>query len=171
MNSELADFRILNTYVTKQNKLVPPEIYFRKAIDSAEIPIADPALFSPIDAILEFRPFFSNAILAPRFSFIRVEVKIDVSTQETDAMKDPVVVAELKNKDGEKLLWHSFDMPCHTGGHAAAGGEWRTLRLTEYIDLSYLQRRETSNMMLYLWNKAGCTAMFDNCRVKITGYY
>jgi len=171
MNEELADFKTLNTYVTRQNKLVPPEIYFGKDIDSADIAIVGPALFSPIDENREYRPLFSRAFLAPRFSFIRVEMMIDVSTPETDAMKDPVVVVELMNKDGAKLLWHSFALPCHAEGGGGAGGEWRTLRLTEYIDLSYLQRKETGNLMLYLWNKAGCTAMFDNCRVKLTGYY
>jgi phosphoglycerol transferase MdoB-like AlkP superfamily enzyme len=170
MMSELADFKILNTYVTKQNKLIPPEIYFRKVLDSVDVTISDPILFSPTDPPDEFRYFFKKLPINSKIKFLKLEVRMDILTQETDSKKDPELVFELNGNNGKQLAWQSFDFPCHTD-NPAKPGEWRTLYLREYVDLSYLHSVNNYSLVLYLWNKAHCADMFDNSNVKITGYF
>ena len=170
LTRELADFKILNTYVTKQNKLIPPEMFFWKMIDSAEIKLKDSIFFNPWDSIGEYRSFLYQLIFDSKFRLLKLEISFNFSTNENDLKKIPVVVFDLYRKRGGHVLWQKFDFPsCELKN--GKPGVWRTIKIKEYVDLSYLKGKEPYSLSLYIWNKAHCIIRFDKPVVKITGYY
>ena len=170
MSRELADFKILNTYVTKQNMLVPREIYFRKGIDSVNVLIRDSISFNPNDSTSEYYSFFNKLSIPTKIKFLKLEITLDVLTPETDFSKAPMVVFDLYGDKKKRLTWQSFDFPCHQL-KPARPGEWKTMKMVEYVELSYLQHSGDYSLMLYIWNKSRCIVRFNHPKVKITGYY
>ena len=170
LERELSDFKVLNTYVTKQNKLIPPELIFHKMIDSAVIAVHDSLFFNSLDSTGEFRSFFNQLVFDSKFRFLKLEVRVNFLTSETDLRKAPILVFDLYRKNGKHVLWQSFDFPCHEL-KPVKPGEWRTILIQGSVDLSYLNGKEPYSLMLYIWNRARCIVRFDKPSVKITGYY
>ena len=170
MIRELADFKTLNTYVTKQNRLVPREIYFRTFLDSLVVAEIDTITFNQADSTSEYRSFFNKLTFDSKFKYLKLEITLDLITQETDTRKAPVIVFDLYSSKGSHLLWYSFDFPCHEG-QIAVPGQRKSIYIREYVELSYLQSLDDFSLMMYIWNKAHCIVRFDKPKIKITGYY
>lgn len=170
MSRELADFKILNTYVTRQNRLISPEIYFGKVIDSVDVVIEKPVLFNPIDPPGEFRNFFDKVALDPKIKFVKLEIMVDIQTPEADPAKFPEAVFDLYGENGKHLL---FDLLRFTSlkDKPTKPGEWQTYYIRDFVELSYLRNADTCSLLLYIWNRTGSAVAYDNQKVKITGYY
>ncbi|MDP1621070.1 MAG: LTA synthase family protein [Bacteroidales bacterium] len=170
MTSELADFKILNSYVTRQNMLVPPEIYFGKSIDSTDIKVGNLITINPDDSTGEYRILFKQLPLSYGIKFLKLVFSIDILTRETDLAKYPQLVMEIYGSQGKQVMWQSFAFPTPDYG-AVKQGEWRTLSVIEYVKLSDLSQGEKNAMMLYIWNKSKGIIRLDKPAVKITGYF
>ncbi len=170
MQMELADFKTLNTYVTRQNKLIPPEIYFGKGLDSINVVNTDTVKFTRVDTVKEFNSIFKHLRFDSRIKFLKMNLTFDLLTPETDTTKAPVLVFDYYGKDGKRLLWQAFSFPWHSLKPAKPDG-WKTISLTEYVELSYLQKSSSDSLILYIWNRNRNILRLNNPKVRITGYY
>lgn len=170
MQAELEDFKLLNSYITRQNKLIPPELLFQKVIDSVEIPVKDSVFFSAWDSTGEFRSIFHDIQADSKFRLLRMELTFDFFTAEKDFQKIPVVVLDIFRKGGKHVIWQYFEFPFNDDNRSDQA-KWRTVKITGQVDLSYLKEKEPYSLMSYIWNKAHCTIKFNNPRVKIYGFY
>jgi len=170
LNRELEDFKILNIYTARQNKLIPPEMYFGKILtcDTVEIPKSLPV--DPGDSTWEWKNFFSRVPLNSKFRLLKVEVVVDFMTTRPISGRGPVVVFDLRRKMGKRVLWESFDFPADSL-KAARPGKWKTIRIEENIDLNFLHETDPYSLMLYLWNRDHVIMRITEPKVKITGFF
>jgi hypothetical protein len=167
---KLDDFKTLNTFTTRQNRLMPAEVFFRKALDSLVIPIPDSVFLNPEDSLSEFRSFFNQLPVPAEMQILKLDISVDILTNETDKAKAPVVVFDLYAHDGSHLTWNSFGFTCFTDG-TLRPGTWRTIRLQEYVKLNHLHREGDGSLMLYIWNRSQSVIRFNNPKVTVTGYF
>jgi phosphoglycerol transferase MdoB-like AlkP superfamily enzyme len=170
LNQELEDFKILNIYTARQNKLIPPEMYFGKVLYSDTVKLKDSLTINPYEPTGEWKTLFDKIPLNSKFKLIKLEVSVDFMTSKTFSGKIPLVVFDLRGKNGTRILWQSFEFPPDSV-KAAMPGKWKTARIEETIDLSYLHETDPYSLILYIWNRDH----FINClvkpMVKIIGFF
>lgn len=170
LNRELEDFKILNIYTARQNRLIPPEMYFGKVLTSDTVKFPKSPSFDPGDSTWEWKNFLNRVSLNSKFRLLKLEISVDFMTTRSISGKGPVMVFDLRGKMGKRFLWESFDFPIDSL-KAARPGRWKTLRIEEDIDLSYLHETDSYFMMLYLWNRNHLIIKVAEPKVKIIGFY
>lgn len=166
LKRELADFKILNTYITKQNKLIPPEMLFQNIIDSIEVPIKDSLFLNPMDSTGEFRSLVQQLFLDSKFHYLKFEIDFEATPFEPDKQKTPLLVLDLSQKSGKRLQWQSFEI--HRNNKSR---EWYSVKMKEYIDLSSFNSKEGFFLHFYIWNRARVNVKFNHPRIQVTGFY
>lgn len=170
MEEQLADFKILNTYVTKKKRLIPPEAYYDKAIDSVQLAVEDSLFFESTDSVSEFRSLARDIDIAKKFRIIKLRIKEDVLTYESDESKLPSTIINLTTEKGENVLWHSCS-PQVVNKTAAQKGRWHTVNFEEEFNLSDLKSDSGWVLKVYIWNVNKKYARYRNNHVTITGYF
>lgn len=171
MMKDLADFKILNTYVTKQNRLIPQELFFQQKISGLFLKNQDSVRFNPGDTLGEFRQLYQDLKVDPDIKMIELDITLELATSETDPDKAPLVVTDLCNPDGKQLLWHATKLPCREQGSSKEPQSWKSLRIRDRIDVSYLHRDSKCLLKSYIWNKTLCKVRFNRAVITLTGYY
>jgi uncharacterized sulfatase len=170
LNRELEDFKILNIYTSRQNKLIPPKMYFGKVLTGDTVKFHDILPFNPVDSTWEWKNFFNWEPLNSRVKLIKLEVSFDFMISKTSSGNVPLVVFDLQGKGKKRVLWQSFNFPPDLL-NAARAGKWKTARIDEYIDVSYLQEADHYTLMLYIWNRGHFIMRVAKPKVKITGFF
>jgi hypothetical protein len=145
-------------------------MYFGKVLTGDTIKIPKFLPFDPGDSTWEWKNFFSRVPLNSKFRLLKVEVLVDFMTTRSISGKGPVVIFDLRGKMGKRVLWESFDFPTDSL-KAARPGKWKTIRIEETIDLSYLHEMDPYSLMLYLWNRDHFIMRVAKSKVKITGFF
>ena len=170
LHRELTDFKILNTYVTKQDKLIPMELCYGKAIDTADIPIVEQVPLSPADSTGEYHLLFWNQPVSDSLERMNLTVSVGIATRETEPQKSVKLVIEIRDSADRILLWHALDFspPVRVAGMPAG---WKTLALCEPLTISHLRSVPKKTMKVYLWNPAHRSIRFYHDKIHLTGYY
>ncbi len=166
MNRELNDFKTLNTYVTKQNRLIPPELFFKEISYSEEIRLTDSIVFNPSDSTGEFRSMIRDLSFGPEFHTLKLEIEFLAGKFKAEPNKDPLVVLDLYQKSGRHLRWQSFKIP-----ETEKPERWYPVKIMETVDLTSLNNSEDYVMHMYIWNRSKLNLKLDQPKVKITGFY
>jgi len=170
MSRERSDFKILNTYVTKHNMLVPKEIYFDKDCDSAELEIKKVKPLNPKDSTSEYRSLLRDIKISSKIKFLRLEITMDIRSPEPDSVMMPFVVFELSGSNEQRYQWKAFEIPGKKIS-TARSGEWRTLTINEYVEVGYLRRTEDYSLNMYVWNYKRSIVRFNNPKIRIIAHY
>jgi len=169
LNRELEDFRTLNTYVARQNKLIPPEIYFGKFLTGTKLPLPDTLPFRWGVTDWEFKNLCNDLTFNSKFKLIKLEVTVDFKVPKTRGEKLPFEVFDLKNSKGERVLWQPFNFPADSL-KAAKPGEWKTISVEDNVDISFLKENEIYTLRMYLWNSKRTKIQVGRPRVRIIGF-
>ncbi len=170
LKKELNDFKILNTYVCRENKLIPAGLFFQKLMDSAAIKVKDTSWFSSLDSVSEFRALVNAQKLDPKFRLITLKVQIDLLTRETEEQKLPPIVFSINREKGKNVLWQPCTMPdCKQ--IFTEKGKWHTINVEEEFDISNLKNKQDLWLKLYLWRQTAGYARYKNSHISIMGYF
>ncbi len=171
MIKNLNDFKILNTYITKQNRLIPPEIFFEEKIQGRFLKNQDTVQLNPADSLGEFRALVHELKIYPGIKMIDLELTLGLATQETNPEMVPLIVTDLTGAGGKLLLWHATRLPCDKSGECPPYKPWTSLKIRDRFDMSYLHLDSNCVLKCYIWNKSLCKVRFNRAVVTLTGYY
>lgn len=169
MTRELEDLKILNTYVARQNKLVPPEIYYGKVLRGRTLLLPDTLPFRHDVLNWDYKNLCDDLALESRFKYVKLEVYVDFKVPKTLGEKLPFLVFDLKDKERQQVLWQPFNFSADSL-QAAKYGDWKTLHIEEDIDISYLKQGKIYTLRIYLWNYKHTKIQAARPRIRITGF-
>lgn len=170
MKRKLHDFKILNSYVTSENKLVPPEVFFRKRTDGFYLADTDTIRLDTSDMNGEFRSLLTSVPLPEKISYLELTLRLKYKTPLTDPALFPMMVLDLQNYDGQCLHWQAF--PLVTSPLTVNDpGRWHSLAFNTHIQLDHLSGLKTGIFKLYLWNHKHSHVRFANPDLVIKGFY
>jgi phosphoglycerol transferase MdoB-like AlkP superfamily enzyme len=169
LSAELKDFKLLNIYTERQNRLIPKEIYFEKFLHNDTLSFRVSEMTS-VDSLWEFKNLLKLIPVDPKYKLLGVEVSVDFMTSKTPSGKPPIIVFDLYSSGKKRLLWQSFDI-FGDSLKKAQPGKWANTFLKEYIDLNYLKRSDHDTLLVYLWNKEHCSFRVAKPGVSLVGYY
>lgn len=170
LNQELEDFKILNKYVARQNRLIPPEIYFGKALLSDTLKLKDTVTFNPNLPIGEWKSLLHAVSINSKFKLLKLEVTIEFMISKAFSGDGPLVIFDLKGKADKRVLWKSINFPLEALT-SKNYDSWRTAKIEEYIDLSYLHEVSPASLFMYIWNHGQEISRIRKSEIKIIGYY
>ena len=169
MTRELEDLKILNTYVARQNKLIPPEIYFGKVLSGRTLSLPDTLPFRWNVLNWDYKNLCDDFILESKFKHVKLEVSVDFKVPKTLGEKLPFMVFDLKGKERKQVLWQPFEFPADSL-KAAKYGDWKTLSIKDDVDISFLKEGEIYTLRMYLWNYNHTKIQAARPKVRITGF-
>lgn len=167
---ELNDFRILNTYVTRQNRLIPPELLIGKAVQQAELSLPVQPWIDSADSVWEYHTLVQDMVLSDNLKFLGFRFSFDIMTSETDTSKAPVIVMDLTDELGKSLVWQAMKLPCYRM-QPSGSSDWKKFEMEDFADISYVSTLGPRRLKLYIWNQYDCIVRFGNPNVVITGYF
>ena len=170
MKRKLHDFKILNTYVTHANRLVPPEVFFHKRADSICLVDTDTIRLDTADITGEFRTLVPSVPLTDKIVYLGVNLRVKCKTALTDPALFPLLVFDLQNPQGHNIHWQAipFTTPAPAENEA---GKWRTMVLNTRIQLDHLNKPESGKFKFYLWNHAHGKVQFSDPEITIKGFF
>ncbi len=170
MKRKLQDFRILNSYVTGKNKLVPPEVFFHKRTDGFYLADTDTIRLDTSDAKGEFRSLLPSVPLPEKISYLELTLRLKYKTPLTDQTLFPLLVFDLQDHEAQCLHWQAF--PLVTSPLAGKiQEEWHSLEFNTHIQLDHLSLLKTGIFKLYLWNHKHSHVQFAKPDIVIKGFY
>ena len=170
LNQELEDFNILNKYVARNNKLLPPEIYFGKVLISDTVKYTDPLRINPKEATPGWKTLLNNVPLNLKFKLVKLEFTIDYTTSKPSSTILPLLIFDVQTKSGKRVLWKSFEFPAEIIKEGKPD-VFKPIQIEEYIDLSYLHKIGPFFLKIYIWNRDGVIKELMKPQVNIIGYY
>jgi phosphoglycerol transferase MdoB-like AlkP superfamily enzyme len=170
LKQELTDVRILSKYVMRENKLIPPELYFGKTLSCDTVSIPKIPEFAPTDSVWEFRNLLDKIPVSSKFCMMRLEIGFDFMVCRTKQGRSPILVFDLYGSNKSRIMYTSFDVIADSL-KTAQPGQWKSVSFVENIDLSYLKDTNDDALLLYLWNRDRNTYRIAKPKVRILGYY
>lgn len=168
LKGELESYKILNIHVARENRMIPPEIYFGKALITDSLVLSDMKSF-PADSVWEYHSFCKRNNLDPRYKLLKFEISVDF-LNPGNIEKPPRLIFDFSGTNNKLLLWSAFDI-FGEKMKTAPPGKWSTATISEYIDLNYLKDKENRSMLIYLWNNEKIPFRVANPKVRITAFY
>lgn len=170
LEQKLADFRTLSSYVSRQNRLIPREVFYRKVPDSLSIPLPGLITMDSTDAFSAFRTLLDRHPLPANLKYLELDLRVEALRGKGQQGKDPVVVFDLYDGHGRQLIWNSFALK-GLQNQGEGPGRWIEASVHETIRLDQLQGKDGFSLMLYVWNPSGAPVRFRDPELSMTGFY
>ena len=171
MQQQLDDFKLLNTYVTRNNRLIPQEVYFGKRIDSMNIMVTESITLDASDSLGEYRTLCVRQEIPAKVRYLDVMLSVEMDTRETDTAKAPILVSDLVDEDGNRLHWQSLKFLCTKADNGGLGNQWNRMNAHGRVQLDHLDEDQKKTLKLYIWNYRRCTIRLFNPELNIKGFF
>lgn len=171
MQQQLDDFKLLNAYVTRNNRLMPPEVFFGKLIDSMSVMLTDSLSLDASDSIGEYRVLCLRQEIPAKVRYLDLNLSVDMDTRETDTAKAPLLVFDLFDQDGNRLHWQSLRFRCIKSNGGKETHRWKTMESFGRIRFDHLDADQRKILKLYVWNYHHCNVRLFNSDLRIKGFF
>ncbi len=171
IQQQLNDFKLLNTYVTRNNRLIPPEVYFGKLIDSMNIMLTDSIPLDASDSLGEYRTLCVRQEIPAKVRYLDVTLSVEMDTRETDTAKAPILVFDLIDDDGNRIHWQSLKFLFSKADKGGMGDQWSRMKAHGRVRVDHLDEDQKKTLKLYIWNYRRCTIRLFNPELNIKGFF
>ena len=171
MQQQLDDFKLLNAFVTRNNRLIPPEVYFGKRIDSMSISLSDSLSLDVSDSLGEYRVLCLRQEIPAKVRYLDLNLSVEMDTRETDTAKAPILVFDMFDGDGNRLHWQSLKFRCSKGVSGGRDHQWNQMKTQGTVRFDHLDENQEKILKLYIWNYRRCTIRLLNPELSIKGYF